>query len=217
MLAAILAMGMATLEVRTFAPTDDFWIYPFASDTAEPYLRAWGNGGKSLPDASDDADSFSHSYLRFDFKDIPKGSYTVKSATLVLHHVAEFGFTKADADRQPLELRFVPTTFREKDWDHGKLKELKPKGGPNGVVAAGVFGKAEGDQPVPITFDLLSGKDSFADRLVKALDSDDRTVAFLLTAAFDPSASGRDFIYKVFSKDGPAVHRPQLKLELESK
>lgn len=214
----VLAASLVGLQPKTvtLAPTDDFWIYSFASDTKEPYLRAWGNGGKSVALPGDELEAFSYSYLRFDLSQLPKGAKIVK-ATLTLYQAPGFGYAAKDAETTPLEVRYVDAKLDEKTWDYGKFAQLKPKAGPDGLLGAGKMEPfSANDKPVAIRFDLLAGKGGLAKILGDKLASGDGVLAVVLTSAFDPSANGRDFIYKVFSKDAPdAANRPSLVFEFE--
>ncbi|MCW5942456.1 MAG: hypothetical protein KIS66_09510 [Fimbriimonadaceae bacterium] len=214
----LLAASLAGLQPKTVSlvPTDDFWIYSFASDTKEPYLRAWGNGGKSVALPGDELEAFSYSYLRFDLAALPKNARIAK-ATLTLFQASGFGYGAKDAETTPLEVRFVDAKLDEKTWDYGKFAQLKPKAGPEGLLGVGKMDAfSANDKPVAIRIDLLAGKGGFAKILGDKLASGDSVLAVVLTSAFDPSANGRDFIYKVFSKDAPeAALRPTLVLEIE--
>src|SRR5688572_27918373 len=118
LLAATVSLGAATLDVKTIElfPTDDVWVYPHASDpTQDEFLRIWGVEGKSVAGKPDDLGTFSYSFLKWSIKDFPNDAKLV-SANLVLTQVANPAYTTDDAKQAPIEVRPVPSNFKEKGW-----------------------------------------------------------------------------------------------------
>lgn len=212
---SLLAACVLASETFVLTPSDDFWIYSFAGDPRDIHLRVWGTEGRSVATDRDNPDSFSYSYLRFDLSEIPAGDYRVERAELRLVQSPGFGYTLEDTTAYPLEVRPVTPTFNERNWRHDRLRELVIPAGPSGIAGIGRVARfTDNELPVEITVDLLKGEAKFGDQLAKTLAGEDRAIALILTAGMDPAEHGRDFIYRVFSREGPEEHRPRLTLTL---
>lgn len=200
---AAIAIGISAPQIE-FAPTDDIWVYPHASDPMKDgYLRVWGTNGDAVASDPGQADEFSYSYLKFDLSKLKKDA-PIKSAKLVLTHTPDPTWALADAKATPLEARQLSKDFTEKAWEFGFGKTVFPTSGKTGVYGVSAPEKMEPGQPIKFEIDLLRGPAKFA-------PGSDGTVRIALTSALDPSAIGNRAVYKFFSKDyDKAEYRPKL-------
>jgi hypothetical protein len=199
---------LATAPIR-IVPTDDVWVYPHASDPAKDmYLRAWGQGGKSVADSPDGNDDFSYSYLKFDLAQVPKGK--LKSAKLVVWHISEPGFTETSSGLTPLEGRAIVGDFKETEWEVAMSRKVTPVVGPEGVFGTGAAPAGlGGTKEFQIVIDLMKGPRDFS----KAISGS--TVSIAITSKVDPSEGGMKSVYKFYSRNAEERLRPYLELELE--
>jgi len=208
-LALILLNPAPALAPVRIYPTDDVWVYPHASDPSKDmYLRAWGQGGKSVADTPDGNDDFSYSYLKFDTSSIPKGK--LKSAKLIVWHISEPGYTAESSGVTPLEARAITGDFKETDWEVAMNRKVTPIVGPDGVFGTGAAPAGlGGTKEFQIAIDLLKGPRSFA----KAITGS--TISVAITSKVDPSEGGMKSVYKFYSRNAEERLRPYLEVEAE--
>jgi hypothetical protein len=188
------------------SPTDDVWVYPFAgSPVGDPFLRVWGSGGLAVAPSAAELDDFSYSYLRWSVDEVPRDAELVE-AKLILVHVPNPGFTPADAQKAPIEVRGVGAGFEEKTWAHGQAETLPPR---KETFGAGAPGAGRRDEDIRFEIDLLAGPGSFREHL----EWSGTHIALALTSKLDPAQVGRTGIYRLHSRhaDNPE-HRPVLML-----
>lgn len=216
MLPVLIAIAMTPMTM-TLTPTDDIWVYPHASDGAkDPFIRVWGNGGKSVAESAGDATEYSYGYFKWNVSSIPPGQSLV-AAKLKLYNVPDPGFSILQAQAAPLEARILGVGFSEKDWSYDVAEKVSPSQGDASVFGIGTMAPPETGNDVSITIDLLVGKASFKEALIKALQSESKELAVALTSKLDPSELGMKAVYKVYSKDTERLmSRPTLVLTFEN-
>jgi len=214
--ALLVATAGAPQEIR-LRPTDDVWVYSYASDPAgDTFLRAWGMGGTSVPDDPSMVDGYSFGYLRFDVSKAPAGA-KLASARLDLTSTANPGYALDDAKSSPLEVRALSGMFKEGGWNYEKAGAVHPMPG-----LAGLFGfthpdaMPKKDQTFVLSVDLLHGKGDFSTYLATAEAGKDKAVCLAICSALDPASQGRESIYKVYSREGPPGTEPVLRLTFAS-
>jgi hypothetical protein len=217
MLTLLLAAGAIALAPQTFdlSPTDDVWVYPHASDPEkDPFLRAWGSGGKSVSATPDEAGEFSYSYLKWDLSTLPKTGSKLTEARLTVWLVADPGYTEQYAKENPLEVRPVKPEFAEKGWNFDIAAKVIPT-----ADAKGVFGSAypkgykKDGKEIALAIDLLKGPGDLRKHLAELLMTSNPKLGLALTASMDPSDAGRTAVYKLYSKDAERKEvRPVLHL-----
>ena len=187
----------------SLVPTDDIWVYPQASDNKDAYLRVWGAEGVAVPEKTGATEEFGFSYLKFDISSVPAGT-KLKSAKLVLTHIAKVGYTEADSKKNPIEVRQVGADFSEKTWSY----EMVAKNRPGELYGTAAVKPPTEEKEFEVTINL--DKPLFA----KDLAAGSRVFAIALTTNLSPSEGGRSSFYKFFSKDNEKKEvRPMLKLE----
>lgn len=209
MIAAIAALAIGLAPTMEFAPSDDVWVYPHASDPQKDgYLRVWGVGGQSVATDPTQADEYSYSYLKFDLSKLPKEA-RVSSAVLTLTHTADPTWQVSDAKAAPLEARVLAKDFTEKSWEFGLAKTIFPTSGKTALLGTAAPAKIEAGKPVQFELELAKGEAKFTPNA-------DRTLTIALTSTLDPSAIGNRAVYKFFSKDYDKVeYRPKLVVTYE--
>jgi hypothetical protein len=217
MLTALLIAGVMAIKPETYdlMPSDDVWVYPHASDPMkDPFLRAWGAGGKSVASAPDEGGEFSYSYLKWDLSSVPK-TVMVVEAKLILTLVADPGYTEELAKSNPLEVRPVGADFAEKTWTFEKSASIAPQSGDKGFFGSGFpVGWKKDGKDIRIEIDLLKGPKDFAAYLKESLAAGKAALA--ITSKMDPSEAGRTGVYKWYSKDAEKKEvRPVLHLVVD--
>jgi len=214
MLALILAAHLSVAEPQTVTlePTDDIWVYPHASDPSkDPFLRVWGAEGKSVAPAAEELEEFSYSYLKFNFKALPKGK--IEEAKLILTSIADPGYTADYAKDNPIEARSLRADFAEKTWEYDIARTLGPGSGGKAVYGTGYPEKWPTGKPFPITLDLLKGPADFRADVEKARGED---FAIALTSTDDVATMGNTAVYKVYSKDADKKeYHPVLRIKVQ--
>jgi len=196
-------------------PTDDVWVYPHASEPEkDPYLRAWGIDGHSVPAKDDPGQEFSLSYMKFDLKDWPSGE-RIQSATLLLVHAPNPSFTPEIAKQFPVEVRGLDQDFTEKTWNYTMFENIRPSNAKDAVFGSAFPAPWEKDKAFRVEIDLLKGPAKFEEFVNAALKSANKTLRIAICSNMDPSAGEGRSVYKFFSKDGEAVNRPILKIKFE--
>jgi hypothetical protein len=200
----------------SLTPKDDVWTYPNASDASkDPYLRAWGSQGKSVPSSAEESSSFSASFLQWDVSSVPTDK-KVKAARLVLTHIASPTFTQADVNKSPLEARLAGTGFDQTTWDPTQAATYMPEPGERSLLGSAIPDLSKPiDKPFTITIDLLKGPGDFRDALTRAIKSDKKLLGLAITSSIDPEQLGMRSIYKVYSRDSEPATVPKLELDFE--
>jgi hypothetical protein len=214
-LLAVLSIGV-TPQTLSLSPTDDIWVYPHASDPEKDgYLRCWGAEGQAVAPDPDEGEEFSYSYLKFDLGKLPK-SFQLKSAKLVLWHVADPGWDISVSKENPVQVRGVGAAFAEKNWEYDISKTLYPEKTKEAVFGSLSSPKPEAGKPIMFEVDLMKGPGDFAKFLKVAAEKPDRMLGVALTSTINPSEFGQKSVYKFYSKDWEKADlRPALKLLAE--
>jgi hypothetical protein len=196
----------AHAQTLTESPTDDIWVYTHAtSGQTDPFLRAWGDGVNSLdPAGYPPSFLYSYSYLKFDLGSIAAGSYQVSSATLTFTHAAP-GYTLAQGEATPLEVRQLAPNFDEASWTFGNASNPQPRA----VISTGSLANYQAGGEFELIVDLnTSGFETlFNDAITEG------EIAFALTSAMNPGGAGGAALYKMYSKDDPGNRVPLLEIE----
>lgn len=201
MLSALIALAVGSTWSAT--PSGDVWVYPHSSTPGgEPFLRVWGDGATAIDKLIPPADAFSHGYLNFALKEVPKGE--LKSAKLVLVNVPNAELTEAVIKAAPLEVFGLKGTFKEDTFSFTDTKcgPLEPS-----------FGKSASEKTetgIRLTVDLMDEKGAFKKYFEEARGSG--VLGLALAAKLSP-ADSRGMIYKVNSKEAAEKDRPLLTLE----
>jgi hypothetical protein len=195
-------------------PTDDIWVYAHAEDPQkDPFLRAWGSGGKSVGIPGDDPNAFSYSLLKWDLSGFQPNS-RLAEAQIVLTAAPEAGYTAQDAAAAPLEIRMVKGGFAESEWDYADAVKYTPAGdeGLVGMTSPTIVTANE----FKIVIDLLKGPADFRKAFEEAMKKG-KTLNLAITSHIDPTSLGMKGVYRVYSKDAtdPSV-RPALRIVLEN-
>ncbi len=206
--ALVLAANLATV---TLEPTDDVWVYPYASDqVTDPYLRVWGSQGESLGEP-DPGMTVSYSLVKFDLGKVNKDG-KLKSAVLVLTNFDKVGYTAQESKDAPVEVREVEPGFTERLWDFRDAEKFAPEA-KEAVLGSGYATQVVEGQPTVITVDLMKGPGSFPALLDKCMASKDKALALALTSKLDPEGSDQTRLYKFYSHSAPKPEqRPKLVL-----
>lgn len=215
-LLAFLVIGHSPTTID-LVPTDDVWVYPHASDPSkDPFLRIWGSEGNAVAPSPDDAQNYSYSYLKWDVSKIPSDA-KIKSASLVLTHVAGAAFTLDYAKKHPIEARPLGTTFTEKKWQYDNATTLFPPKDAKAIYGSGAPTAIGDDEATfKIEIDLLKGPKDFKKALQDAVATNEKQLGMALTSTTNPEEMGMKFVYKVYSKDAEkAEYRPTIHIELE--
>lgn len=201
MLACVAALAFASTWSAT--PVGDVWVYPHsATPGGEPFLRVWGDGASAMDTTVPPGDAFSHGYLNFDLKDLPKGE--LKAAKLVVWNVPNAELTAEVIKAAPLEVFGLKGTFKEDTFSFTDTKcgPVKPS-----------FGKSVGeklDTGIKLTIDLMDEKGAFKKYVEDARSSG---ILYLALASVISPEESRSFIYKINSKEAAEKERPVLTLE----
>ncbi|MBI1331912.1 MAG: hypothetical protein GC165_03435 [Armatimonadetes bacterium] len=214
--AAALVLSNLRVPADTVSLTadQDVWVYAHSSDAAgEPYLMAWGVGGKAIADNPDDAESCSYSYLRFSLDQIPAGKKLV-GATMILKPMGSPEINPAAKD-WPLEVRPLKGTFTEREWSYDVASTVVPM--PE-IFGTGIIGAVSGSadaKDLEIRVDLMGKTSKFGDAFAAAA-KDKKPMYFALTSKYDPSNQGRSGVYRLYSRDNKDESvRPKLVLTFE--
>ncbi|CAN5377848.1 hypothetical protein BH11ARM2_BH11ARM2_02960 [soil metagenome] len=205
MLAAMILL--AQTPALTFAPHDDVWVYPHASDPAgDAFLRVWGTQGDAVAPDPASAGDFSYGYLRFDLP-APAEGRKLAEARLELTQEKNPPYTLDLAKSAPLQARPLIGDFEEKTWSYGDSAKVYPS--PT-IYGDGSPAAIEADKPLPIVIDLLKGPADF-----RAASGKGGWVDIALTSPMDV-ASGNRTVYRIFSKEAETeIYRPRLVLRYE--
>lgn len=191
---------------------DDIWVYPHSFDQADASLRAWGSGGRSVPDGKE-AGSISWSCLKFDVSSLPEDA-KISSAKLIIFFPAVPAFTNEQAKAAPLEVRSVSLDFEEETFKFGFAEKVFPKAGDEGLFGTGSPDLTDNaDAPHRFEIDLMKGKADFAKALTEARKSQNKQVALALTSKIDPEEAGDGGVYKLFSRNAEKAVRPVLVID----
>lgn len=212
---ALLALALgATLRLT---PTDDLWIYPHAGDPQkDPYLRVWGDGERAVSKDAEEASRLSYSFLSFDVSTVPVDG-RLKTACLVLTHMADPKFSEALAKSNPIEARTISNGFSEKTWTYASLPKFTPGLSKDSIFGTGeIRSWPETGKEFKIELNLLAGAGKFADVLAESRRTN-KPLAMALTSKIAVTATeGIQTMYKFYSKDDRMVSsRPVLVLEFE--
>ncbi|MCW5938697.1 MAG: hypothetical protein KF884_05880 [Fimbriimonadaceae bacterium] len=208
---ALVAGPFAVPTGHGIEPSDDVWVYSFASDqTTDRYLRAWGNDSGSVSEVAEGSLTFSYSCLRFD---LPDGLDPEKltAARLVLTHVGDPGFDEETSRQNPIEARALSATFKESDWDVSMAPKVHPLIGAQAVFGTGWSRPSQDETPFKVVVDLMQGPGDFKAALAVGMRSN-RSLALALTTKMNPQGAGESNIYKFFSRHNEAGLRPVLEL-----
>ncbi len=216
MITALLSAAIAISSTVELNPTDDIWAYPHAEDQmTDPYLRIWGQEGKSVWPAGEDGEAYGISLLKFDLSKIEVGK-KLKSAKLILTHAEGIGITAEISKKMPLEVRWVDGSFKERGWEYSQITKLRPKDDAKSIIATGFLSGFTADQPHPMEVDMFAGPLNFADIYLEAAKAKPAELRFALTSTISPAELGRTAVYKFYTKDCEnPKYKPVLRLEFE--
>ena len=201
MLACVAVLALASTWSAT--PAGDVWVYPHSSTPGgEPFLRVWGDGSTAIDTTVPPGDAFSHGYVNFALKELPKGE--LKSAKLVVWNIPNPELTVDAIKAAPLEAFGLKGTFKEDTFSFTDTKcgPEKPS-----------FGKSVGEKTetgIKLTIDLMDEKGAFKKYVEDARSSG--VLYLALVTAMSP-ADSRGMIYKINSKEAAEKDRPLLTLE----
>jgi hypothetical protein len=181
----------------------------------DPFLRIWGQEGKSVWPAGEDGEAYGISLMKFDLSKIEAGK-KLKGAILVLTHAEGIGITAEISKKMPLEIRWVEGAFKERGWEYSQISKLRPNDNAKAIIGTGFLSGFKADLPHPMEIDLFSGPLKFADIFSEAAKAKPAELRFALTSTINPGDLGRSAVYKFYSKDceNPKF-KPVLKLEFE--
>jgi hypothetical protein len=208
---ALLVCPLAGPTEHRIEPSDDVWVYTFASDqTADKYLRVWGDENGSVSPIIEGSLTFSYSCLRFE---LPAGlkPETVSAARLVLTHVGDAGFDEDTAKANPIEARALSATFKESDWDVSMAQKVHPLIGEEALFGTGWSVPTQDERPFKVVVDLMKGPGDFRAALAQGMKSD-RSLVLALATRMNPQGAGESNIYKFFSRHNEPELRPVLEL-----
>ncbi len=211
-LAGSLMLARPVLGSFELPCVDDIWVYPHSFDQTDGSLRAWGSGGRSVPDGKE-AGSISWSCLKFDVSSLPEGA-KISGAKLVIFFPSAPTFTNDQAKATPLEVRSVSAEFEEETFKFGFADKVFPKAGDEGLFGSGSPDLVDNaDQPHRFEIDLLKGTGDFAKALTAARMTQNKQVAIALTSKIDPEEAGDGGVYKLFSCNAEKGVRPVLVID----
>ncbi len=216
MIISLFVASFSLFGIVELTPTDDIWAYPHAEDQmSDPFLRIWGQEGRSVWPAGEDGEAYGISLLKFDLSKIEAGK-KLKSAKLILTHAEGIGITAEVSKKMPLEVRWVDGTFKERGWEYSQISKLRPKDDPKSIIATGILSGFTADLPHQMEIDLFAGPLKFADIFSEASKTKPAELRFALCSTINPAELGRSAVYKFYSKDceNPKF-KPVLKLEFE--
>ncbi len=196
----------------TVTVSEDVWVYPNASDPgADETFKVWGVGGKAVAPTPAEAESFGYGYLKFNLPEVPE-SKKLTGAWMVLKPAASMK-VDVNAKDYPLEVRPLIGKFEEKTWTYDKSATVYPD---NSVFGTGVVAPPDGLSEIgalEIRIDLMGKKSKFAEAFVKVGKN---PMYFALTSKYDASESGREGIYRIYTKDRKEGDvKPKLVLKFE--
>lgn len=213
----MISLLLAHLMNQTFTiePTADAWVYPHASDGGrDTFLRIWGAGGKSVAQDAGEIENFSYGYLKFE---LPRTAPTkgIKSAVLVLTHIADPAYTAEFSKLNPIEVHSLGTAFEDKTWSYDIAQKVVPS-------AKEIFGKAWAEKltkdgkEFQITIDLMKGPASF-EKYWAGTITGERMMGLALASVVDVAEVGTKSAYKVYSHESENPDkRPKLIVEFEN-
>ncbi|MBS1721014.1 MAG: hypothetical protein JST35_11255 [Armatimonadetes bacterium] len=208
-LLALLALTASEPTTITLNPTADVWAYGHASDpTKDPFLRVWGDGEVALAPTLGEVESFSYSYLKFEWKAAPAGK--LESAELVVQNVANPPFDVEASKAAPLQARPWRSDWQEKGFDYGYTTKNGPTMKDKGLYGEGSATEITPEKPVVIRINLLAKDSPFAADFAAA----PKVMSMVLTSKMSPQEGGARTVYKLFSNDnGKDELRPKLILK----
>ncbi len=218
---AAFALCTAPAFAQTYQslPTDDVWVYSFAGDqTADGFLRAWGNGTSAVASTSPAPENWSYSYAKWNVGGVGAGNYRLAEAKLLVTNqvsAAQPGYTLSQGIANPLEARPVGTNFEEDTWAFADSATLTP--------GANRFGTGDLSNYLPrgtagvngfqIAIDLLAEGD-FSTYFNNAVNGNGE-LGLAFTSTLSPAGQG-GATYRLYSKDSPTGLGPQLLLRYQA-
>ncbi len=209
-----LVLLQATITSR-LQPSANCWVYSrAAAPSDDKYLRAWGQGGLAVGDTSTPDFDFSWSVVAFDVNLVEPDE--LKSAHLILTHIADPVWTETEANESPLEARLIEGKLDEAKWSFANWASVAPSPLPATILGKSVGTPHLGGKTFTIDIDLTEGPSKFSEALKRCREKKE-LLTLALTSKMEPQGGSGGRFYKVYSRFAEPALRPILELVTRSK